>query len=57
MSIATDRYIASGDEAGTPPGDRKFRPDVQGMRAITIFLAIVYHWVRVGWPSFGQSRL
>jgi peptidoglycan/LPS O-acetylase OafA/YrhL len=49
MSVAIDRYIASGDEAGTPPGDRKFRPDVQGMRAIAIFLAIVYH---AGVPGF-----
>lgn len=49
MSVATDRYTATGDEAGTPPGDRKFRPDVQGMRAIAIFLALVYH---AGVPGF-----
>ena len=39
----------TGNEAGTPPGDRKFRPDVQGMRAIAIFLALVYH---AGIPGF-----
>jgi peptidoglycan/LPS O-acetylase OafA/YrhL len=49
MPVAIDRYIAGGDEAGTPPGDRKFRPDVQGMRAIAIFLAVVYH---AGVPGF-----
>jgi peptidoglycan/LPS O-acetylase OafA/YrhL len=49
MSVAIDRDTATGDEAGTPPGDRKFRPDVQGMRAIAIFLALVYH---AGVPGF-----
>jgi peptidoglycan/LPS O-acetylase OafA/YrhL len=49
MSTATDRYTATGDEAGTPPGDRRFRPDVQGMRAIAILLAVVYH---AGVPGF-----
>ena len=49
MSIASDRYTSTGDEAGTPPGDRKFRPDVQGMRAIAILLALVYH---AGVPGF-----
>ena len=49
MSVATDNFTATGDEAGTPPGDRKFRPDVQGMRAIAILLALVYH---AGVPGF-----
>ena len=49
MSVAIDRSAATVDEAGTPPGDRKFRPDVQGMRAIAIFLALVYH---AGLPGF-----
>ena len=43
MSGTTDQYVVAGNEAGTPPGDRKFRPDVQGMRAIAILLALVYH--------------
>ena len=42
-SVAIDRPAGTGGEAGTPPGDRRFRPDVQGMRAIAILLAIVYH--------------
>ena len=44
-----ERLQLTGNEAGTPPGDRKFRPDVQGMRAIAIFLALVYH---AGIPGF-----
>jgi peptidoglycan/LPS O-acetylase OafA/YrhL len=49
VTVAIDRLTATGDEAGTPPGDRKFRPDVQGMRAIAILLALVYH---AGLPGF-----
>ena len=43
MQVAIDRYTATGDEAGTAPGDRQFRPDVQGMRAVAILLALLYH--------------
>src|ERR1700735_1446992 len=44
-----ERLLTSGNEAGTPPGDRKFRPDVQGMRAVAICLVLVYH---AGVPGF-----
>jgi peptidoglycan/LPS O-acetylase OafA/YrhL len=43
MAVTIDPSPVAGDEAGTPPGDRQFRPDVQGLRAIAILLAIVYH--------------
>ena len=38
-----DRLLTSGDEAGTAPGDRKFRPDVEGLRAVAIGLVVLYH--------------
>ena len=31
------------DEAGTAPGDRRFRPDVEGLRAVAIVLVVLYH--------------
>ena len=38
-----DRLLPSGNEAGTAPGDRKFRPDVQGLRAVAILLVVLFH--------------
>jgi peptidoglycan/LPS O-acetylase OafA/YrhL len=48
-TLAVDGYNASGDEAGTAPEDRSFRPDVQGMRAIAVLLVVLFH---AGLPGF-----
>src|ERR1700744_2069836 len=38
-----DRLQVSGDEAGTAPEDRSFRPDVQGLRAVAGLLVVLFH--------------
>ncbi len=43
MPAVIDRRAAAGDEAGTAPGDRRFRPDIQGLRALSILLVVLFH--------------
>jgi peptidoglycan/LPS O-acetylase OafA/YrhL len=38
-----DRFLASGDESGTAPEDRPFRPDVEGLRAVAVALVVLFH--------------
>jgi peptidoglycan/LPS O-acetylase OafA/YrhL len=48
----SERLLPSGDEAGTAPEDRAFRPDVQGMRAVAVVLVVCAH---VGIPRMGYG--
>ena len=43
MAEEGERFLASGDESGTPPTDRAFRPDVEGLRAVAILLVVLFH--------------
>src|SRR3974390_1548039 len=47
-----ERFLATGDESGTAPSDRRFRPDVEGLRAVAVLLVVFYH-AGLSWLSGG----
>ena len=38
-----ESFRTATDEAGTAPEDRRFRPDVQGLRAVAVVLVVLFH--------------
>ena len=46
---SSDRLLLNGEEAGTAPEDRKYRPDVEGLRAVAIWLVVLFH---IGFHQF-----
>jgi peptidoglycan/LPS O-acetylase OafA/YrhL len=51
--VDDERFLPSGDEAGTAPSDRKFRPDVEGLRAVAILLVLFSHFFIPGFFGGG----
>lgn len=53
MARDNERFLSTGDEAGTAPDDRKLRPDVEGLRAVAILLVLFLHFFIPGFTGGG----
>ena len=49
MSVVLERSAPTSGSAN-PAGDRRFRPDIQGLRAVAILVVVLFH---AGVPGFG----
>ena len=49
-AVDDERFLPSGEAAGTSPNDRRFRPDVEGLRAVAVLVVVLYH---AGVPGLG----
>ena len=43
LRTESGRFLSSGDESGTAPEDRPFRPDVEGLRAVAVAVVVLFH--------------
>ena len=41
--VPEGQVIDAREESGTAPSDRRFRPDVEGLRAVAVLLVVLYH--------------
>jgi peptidoglycan/LPS O-acetylase OafA/YrhL len=49
------RFLQTGDEAGTAPEDRAFRPDIEGLRAVALLLVLSSHLFIPHMPAGGMG--
>jgi peptidoglycan/LPS O-acetylase OafA/YrhL len=50
-SAPVDRFVQSEDDPGTLLGDRRYRPDVEGLRAVAVGAVILFHANLVGFTG------